>query len=137
MSQPKSLLPRTANSHEGGNDLRLPLFVHVAQLEDEFVANLLGHAVTAEPARLEGHRSVQLADLAWTILVPDESKSVDGLVYRDLSAEDFRRLDSYGGVMEGLYERVVATVRANQFGEEEAAWVYVPTQRTLQRYSTE
>ena len=129
------MLPRTAASHGEGGDLGLPLFAHGAQLEQSFVENLIGRPVGAEEARLENHREVMLGEDGWCVLVPAEGERVSGRLYRNLAGEDYRRIDSYQGVFEGLYIRSVAAVRTASRADFEPAWIYVPTERTLRRYS--
>lgn len=129
------MLPRTGASHGGGGDLDLPLFTHGVQLEPAFVKNLLGRPIVPEPARLVGHREVVLDDQGWCVLVPAAGERVDGRLYRGLVAEDYRRIDSYQGVLEGLYVRSVAEVHTRRSEDSEPAWIYVPTERTLRRYS--
>ncbi len=61
-----------------------------------------------------------------------------GVLYRRLTAEDWRRLDAYEGVGEGLYFRDLARVEASAAapaGSAEAAWVYLPTARTVERFA--
>jgi hypothetical protein len=135
MDEPKSILPRTAAVYDEGGGLGLPLFSPGEQLPQEFVENLIGHPVRPEPARLEGHRELVLDGEGWTVLVPAPGEQVTGRLYRRLVAEDYRRFDSYQGVTEGLYERTVATVHATRHEGSEPAWVYLPTERTLRRYS--
>ena len=137
MSESKSLLPRTAAFHGEDDDLFLPLFAHGAQLEQDFVENLIGRPLRPESARLEDHREVSLGDDGWRVLVPAPGEQVTGRLYRNLVAEDFRRIDSYQGVFEGLYIRSVAAVRTASRVDSEPAWIYLPTERTLRRYSVE
>lgn len=134
MHEPKSIMPRTTAAHDEGGDLRLPLFVPGEQLPQEFVENLIGRPVRPERARLEDHREIALDDQAWRVLVPARGEHVAGRLYRNLLAEDYRRVDSYQGVLEGLYERTVAAVRTVRGEGSEPAWIYVPTERTLRRY---
>lgn len=137
MPETKSMLPRTAVSHGEGGDLGLPLFVHGGQLQQEFVENLIGRQVRPEPARLEDHREVALDGQGWCVLFPAAGERVTGRLYRSLVAEDYRRIDSYQGVMEGLYIRSVAAVLSERSEASEPAWIYLPTERTLRRYSAE
>jgi len=137
MSEPKSMLPRTAVSHGEDLDLMLPLFAHGEQLEQVFVENLIGRPVQMERARLEDHREVELDVQGWCVLVPSAGEQVTGRLFRRLVAEDYRRIDSYQGVMEGLYVRSLAAVRASGRDVSEPAWIFVPTERTLRRYSAE
>ena len=129
------MLPRTAVSHGEDDDLMLPLFTHGGQLDPEFVENLVGRPVDTERAWLESHREVVLGGQGWCVLVASPGDRVTGRLYRRLVAEDYRRIDSYQGVFEGLYVRSVAEVYTERTGDSEAAWIYLPTERTLRRYS--
>jgi gamma-glutamylcyclotransferase (GGCT)/AIG2-like uncharacterized protein YtfP len=133
MEEPKGLMPSTAAGHGDGDDRRLPLFTYGTLLDEVFMEQLLEHPVWFEPARLQGYRTELLEVFGWPILVLAEGETVDGRLYRDLNPEDFRRLDAYEGVGEGLYVRVVATALAGEDGGEEQAFAYVPTERTLTR----
>lgn len=116
----------------GPNDLGLPLFVYGTLLEPLFVERLLEHPVTVDRARLTGYRVTMLTGFNWPVLIPADGEVVEGQVFRDLDAEDLRRLDSYEGVGEGLYRRVGVTVESDASGAE-PAWTYLPTERTLNR----
>ncbi len=85
----------------------------------------------------------ELLGLGYPVLVGAPGESVRGQVYRNLSAEDYVRLDAYEGVGERLYQRASAKVVAGDSeapgGVDEGAnrewvFVYLPTGATLQRY---
>src|SRR3990167_5459137 len=98
----------------------LPLFAYGSLLDEVFVGRLLEHPVSSEPAVLHGFERDELPGFGHPIVVEAEDASVEGRIYRLLSAEDFRRLDHYEGVPEGLYRR--APVRVVAGGRGEAGW---------------
>jgi gamma-glutamylcyclotransferase (GGCT)/AIG2-like uncharacterized protein YtfP len=115
----------------------LPLFTYGTLLEPKFTGRLLEHPVIAVPARLHDYKMIEFADLSYPVLVESEGGSVEGHLYRDLTTEDYERLDAYEGVMEGLYRRVAVEVVAgteNESRQPEPAYLYVPTEKTLRRY---
>jgi gamma-glutamylcyclotransferase (GGCT)/AIG2-like uncharacterized protein YtfP len=115
----------------------LPLFTYGTLLEREFTSRLLEHPVVTEPARLLGYETAELADLLYPVVVESEGGSVEGHLYRDLTSEDYERLDAYEGVREELYRRVAVEVVAGSESESrqpEPAYLYVATERTLRRY---
>lgn len=118
----------------GGGDEPPPatLFCYGTLLDETFTARLLEHEVRSEPATLTGFATDELPGLDWPVLRALEGSAVEGRLYRGLGAEDFRRLDLYEGVAEGLYERTTVAVRTSH-GLEPAA-VYLPTRRTVLRY---
>lgn len=76
------------------------------------LATLLGHDVTTEPARLAGHRAVWAKGEAFPILLADTQASAEGVILRDLTAEDEARLDYYeGGYGYELAELTVETAK--------------------------
>ncbi len=108
------------------------LFCYGTLLEEGFTSSLLERRVRAAPAVLHGYDALDLPGCQWQALRQAAEGAVEGRLYRGLGAEDFRRLDLYEGVAEGLYERATVTVDAGR-GPEPAA-VYLPTRRTLSRY---
>ena len=132
----RSLVPLPDDDEGSTAAAGLPLFVVAEQLGEAFLARLLEHPVSGQPARLDGFEQVELATVAWSVIRPAEGAHVDGLLYRVLTAEDFRRLDAYCGVSEGLYRRLPVTVMVESDAEpvEETAVTYLPTAKTLRRY---
>lgn len=110
----------------------LPLFVYGTLLDERFVGHLLEHPVASEPAELRGFRIAELPAFQWPVLVAVDGAVASGSLYRDLSLEDLRRLDLYEGVAEGLYIRLEVEVETGRGGRE-AAWAYLPSDRTLVR----
>ena len=110
----------------------LPLFA-LGRLKDlEFTAQLLERPIEGEDATLQGFRMVRLDEASHYVLMEDPDATVESIVLRGLTAADFERLDAYGGVGEGLYERRHGTVVVQ--GESEPACFYLPTAKTWRRY---
>ena len=137
MDGPKSMLPRAEVVHDAENGPALPLFTTAEQLSQEFIEHLIGRPICRDRALLVDHREFVFTGEGWTVLVPAPGEQVSGSLYRNLVAEDYRRIDSYQGVLEGLYQRMLAAVRPEPSGTIEPAFVYLPTERTLGRYSAE
>lgn len=109
------------------------LFVYGTLLDEGLVGGLLGRPVAAEPARLRDFELLTLEGFPYPTAFYAPGESVPGRLYRGLSAADLERLDAYEGVGEQLYQRIEADA-TREGGEREAAFVYVPTERTLRRY---
>ncbi len=116
----------------------LPLFVYGTLSDGTFVGHLLEHPVAAEPAELVDFERLELLGFDYPVVVEAAGEAVEGQLYRRLSVEDYRRLDAYEGVAEGLYRRIAARVVTGEGAgaKTEGACVYVPAERTLQRYGS-
>lgn len=116
----------------------LPLFVFGDFLAPEFIDQMLERPMVAETSRLLDYELLELRGVAAAVVVESPGKTVDGRLYRRLSADDFVRLDAYAGVAEGLYRRAVARVVVGAPGAPaatpEGAFLYVPCDSTLRRY---
>lgn len=110
-----------------------PLFAYGTLADEAFVAGLLERPVRSEAARLLDFELLELEGFGYPTVFAAEGEEVAGTLYRGLTSEDFRRLDAYEGVDEGLYRRATAHVAAGD-GEPEEAFVYLVTERTLRRY---
>jgi len=110
-----------------------PLFVYGTLLDETFTANLLERAVRSEPARLLDFELLTLEGFPYPLAFFAPGETLAGRLYRDLSDDDYHRLDHYEGVNEGLYQRVEASVVVAR-GAPEGAFVYVPTEKTLRRH---
>jgi gamma-glutamylcyclotransferase (GGCT)/AIG2-like uncharacterized protein YtfP len=114
----------------------LPLFVYGTLFDPVFAGQLLEHEVEQESATLLDHELVDPAVVPYPMVVPAPGGAVIGALLRGLGDEDFRRLDAYEGVGEGLYERRRALAVANATGGEgETVFVYVASRKTLLRYT--
>lgn len=112
---------------------QLPLFSAVAVIDPDFLAALLERRVPGTPAELPGFALASFAgpaDSSPRVLVPSPEHSAHGMLYEGITAEDWRRLDAYQGVKEGLYQRTHAEVVAP--GERRrVASIYVPSRKLL------
>ena len=129
---PPGLPPGTADD-DGPDPARepLPLFVYGTLLKPSFLGHMLERPVTGTAARLDGFEVVVVAGLP--TVVEAEGGAVEGRLYLDLSAEDYRRLDAYEGVAEGLYQRVEVAVSATGGGDAAPAYLYRMTDQALDR----
>ena len=110
-----------------------PLFVYGTLLDETFTANLLERPVRSEPARLLDFELLTLEGFPYPLAFFAPGDTLTGRLYRDLNDDDYARLDHYEGVSEGLYQRVEGSVVVARGGPE-AAFVYVPTEKTLRRH---
>jgi gamma-glutamylcyclotransferase (GGCT)/AIG2-like uncharacterized protein YtfP len=117
----------------------LPLFAYGTLTDAVFTGHLLERRLDAEPASLVDFERLSLVGFDYPVVVEAPGKTVEGFLYRHLSADDYARLDAYEGVGEGLYRRIVARVVAaggERSPASEGAFVYVPGERTLKRYGS-
>ncbi len=115
-------------------DLRpLPIFAYGTLLDATFLVRLVEHPVPSEPASLVGYRVETLVRFDWPVLVAAPGEVVVGRIHRGFDGRDLERIDAYEGVAEGLYERVEVEVWTCGGERQEAAFVYLPTARTLAR----
>jgi gamma-glutamylcyclotransferase (GGCT)/AIG2-like uncharacterized protein YtfP len=112
-----------------------PLFAYGTLAEAAFVARLLERPVAAEPAELVDFVKLEPVGFAYPVVLAAAGERTAGVLYRRLTEEDWRRLDAYEGVGEGLYFRDLARATAPGAPPESAApaWVYLPTERTVRR----
>jgi gamma-glutamylcyclotransferase (GGCT)/AIG2-like uncharacterized protein YtfP len=111
----------------------LPLFAYGTLTDEALVAGLLERPVRAEAARLLDFELLELEGFGYPTVFAAEGEEVEGKLYRGLTDEDLRRLDAYEGVGEGLYRRTTARAAAGDL-EPREAFVYLVTERTLERY---
>lgn len=112
---------------------QLPFFAYGTLTDEALVTGLLEHPVQAEAARLLDFELLEIEGFGYPTVFAAEGEDVEGRLYRGLTGEDLRRLDAYEGVEEGLYRRATARVAVAQ-GEPREAFVYLVTERTLERY---
>jgi gamma-glutamylcyclotransferase (GGCT)/AIG2-like uncharacterized protein YtfP len=110
----------------------LPLFVYGTLLDEAFTANLLEHPVSSEAARLLDFEILTLEGFPYAMAFFAPGDVVAGRLYRDLTEEDYARLDAYEGVDEGFYQRIEAAVVAGT--TPLTACLYVPTEKTLRQF---
>ena len=112
----------------------LPLFAYGTLTDPVFTGRLLERRLAGEPAVLLDHAIGELPRIAFPVVVPAPGETVEGILYRHLTAADYDRLDAYEGVGEDLYARQRGEARAGD-GAAEPVCVYVPTDRAIGRYS--
>ena len=117
--------------------MELPLFTYATLLDESFTGGILERPVVAEPAILLDFELLKIQGFAFLTAFYAPGDTVRGRLYRDLTREDYARLDASEGVGEDLFQRIEATVVAaveGTKGAPEPAHVYVLTEKTLRRY---
>lgn len=133
--KPKSLqtLPESQEALEVPSRL-LPLFVYGTLLDETFLGHLLEKPVSSVPAHLLDFELLWLQGFPYPTVFAAPGEQVEGRLYRNLTWEDYRRLDAYEGVGEGLYQRIAVEVQVEEGAAPESAYVYHVTEKTLRRY---
>lgn len=90
------------------------------QLPEVFAA-VTGQSKIGQPARIEGYARYRLKDLSYPGLVAETGTFTDGILYPDLDAEVWVRLDRFEDV---FYRRETLKASTSERGEV-AAEVYV------------
>ena len=101
-------------------------FVYGTLLFPEIAQRVANISVEGEPATLLGYRRFEAKTRErgnYPAIVKDESASVDGLVYRDLSDQQIKALDEFEDIARELY--VKQTVRVVLGSEELEVGIYV------------
>jgi len=96
-------------------------FAYGSLMCPDILARAIGRAVSGEPALLDGYRRLAVAGEEYPGLVEAAGHSVTGVLYRDLDARAWCRLDEFEGEE---YERVRVDVRLAG-GDASIAWVYL------------
>jgi hypothetical protein len=130
---PVSGLPAVPAPETSGDLLRLPLFTSGSQLPTDLVFNMVEHPVEVRPARIEGFQLLELAGRRSVTFTASPGGRVEGWAYLDLGPEDLRRLDAYAGVHENLNHRIAAPIEIADRGNATTGWLYVATERLLNR----
>ena len=107
------------------------LFVYGTLKNLEFIQLLLNRSID-KPSRatIQGFKTV-ISEWGYPVMIPTEESSVNGIVWRDLTDEDFEILDRYEGcnTETSVYQRVKRKVIVE--GREEEMWAYFGTQAFL------
>lgn len=119
-------------------DTMLPFFAYGTLSDETLVDALLERKVSSESARLLGFELLTLEKLGYPTLFAAEDSAVEGILFRGVEEEDYQRLDAYEGVGEGLYRRIEADISVPgddaSTSARERAYVYVATEKTLERF---
>ena len=99
----------------------LHLFAYGTLMCPDIMEEVAGARVCGTPGTLHGYRRCGVRGEVYPGLVPDEACRVEGVVYRDLTATAWRRLDRFEGT---LYERVAVQVALGE-GRRLEAGTYV------------
>lgn len=71
------------------------LFAYGTLCAPEIFRAVVGRNASSEPALLEGYRCRLLRGKIYPGIIPQAEEVVKGVLYRDLSAEEWRRLDEF------------------------------------------
>lgn len=115
------------------SDRALPLFAYGTLLDEELASNLLERPMRAEPARLPDFEVLELESFRYPLAFHAPGETVEGRLYRDMTDDDYARLDEYEGVGQDLYQRAEVEVDAGA-ASLEPAYLYLPTAKTLRRH---
>jgi len=96
-------------------------FAYGSLMCPDILARVIGRAVSGEAASLDGYRRLAVAGEEYPGLVEAAGHGVDGVLYRNLNAAAWRRLDQFEGEE---YERVEVQVNLAS-GQVLPAWVYL------------
>ena len=113
------------------------LFGYGTLADERRMAGLLERPVAGAEAELLDFERVEARGYPFPVVLAADGERVPGKLYRHLTEQDFARLDAYEGLGEQLYFRDLArVVRAGAAAESaEEAWVYLPTERTMSRFT--
>lgn len=75
----------------------MKLFVYGSLMEPRVMAAVAGRAPTPIPARLPHHGRFEVVGEAYPGMVPERGGEVSGILYRNLSPVEMRRLDIFEG----------------------------------------
>ncbi|MCZ6679130.1 MAG: gamma-glutamylcyclotransferase [Candidatus Poribacteria bacterium] len=113
------------------------LFVYGTLRDQEFIQTRLNRTLD-DPveANMPGFTTV-MSKSGYPVMVPAANASVEGLVWRGLTAEDFRILDRYEGcdVETPIYQREKRNVMID--GRESEVWSYFGTPAFLAQMRSE
>lgn len=102
-------------------------------MDPEFVEELLGKSVKLVPAKLEGHKKVQIPGRKYPVAVKHPNSSIKGKLLLNLSSEDVEKIDRWEETPENLYVRIKAPVTTKDGLTE--AFVYVTKKEKIKQIS--
>ena len=100
------------------------LFAYGSLQLPEVFAAVTAQRKIGQPARIEGYARYRLKDLSYPGLVAESGAFTDGILYPDLGAEVWARLDRFEDV---FYRRETLKVSARELGEVSAEVYVVPS----------
>ena len=92
------------------------LFAYGTLMWPEILEAVAGRRLEGSPAVLEGYSRFRVKGEPYPVVIPSPKGTVEGVLYQELTPEEFRRLDAFEGVE---YNRV--EIRLN----DRPAFVYV------------
>lgn len=92
------------------------LFAYGTLMWPEVLETVIGRRVGGMPATLHGFRRLRVKEKLYPALVDAHSHNVvEGIFYRDLTEEEFRRLDRFEGEEYDRKEVCIGTQRAHVY----------------------
>ncbi len=103
------------------------LFVYGTLKDRGLIQWLLGHSLGEPNVAIMPECTTVISNRGYPVLIPSEDSSVEGVVWRGLTAQDFVILDKYEGchVETPVYQREKRKVIID--GKTEEVWVYFGT----------
>ncbi len=86
-----------------GPETKMNLFAYGTLMWPEVLAAVMGRRMESAPAVLKDHKRLRVKGQCYPAVVPSQGDSVEGALYRGLTAEEFRRLDLFEGAE---YDRI-------------------------------
>ena len=107
------------------------LFVYGTLKDREFIQSLLGRSLGDPSVAMMPECTTVISKWGYPVIIPSENLSVEGVVWRGLTAQNFAVLDRYEGchVETPVYQREKRKVIID--GKTEEVWVYFGTSAFL------
>ena len=84
------------------------LFAYGTLMWPKVMASVIGHSsLQGQPATLHGYVCQRVKGEHYPVILPSEGDSVEGIVYSELSAQDFQHLDRFEGEE---YDRITVII---------------------------
>jgi gamma-glutamylcyclotransferase (GGCT)/AIG2-like uncharacterized protein YtfP len=107
------------------------LFVYGTLKDREFIQSLLERSLGDPSVAMMPECTTVISKWGYPVIIPSENSSVEGVVWRGLTAQNFAVLDRYEGchVETPVYQREKRKVIID--GKTEEVWVYFGTSTFL------
>ena len=109
----------------------MTLFVYGTLKDRGLIQSLLGRSLGDPSVAIMPECQTVISKRGYPVLIPSEKSSVEGVVWRGLTVQDFAVLDRYEGchVETPIYQREIRKVIVD--GKTEEVWVYFGTSTFL------
>ncbi len=102
------------------------LFAYGTLMVPSVMLEVTGRTLSGEPARLQAHARYRMRGAVYPGIVEEAGAVTDGLLFRDLDAITWQRLDEFE---DRIYDRVIVSCALPASGRIESAYVYRVRQR--------